>query len=293
MLRKILSRTICLIFLCVSLTTQGFAQQDKIAQVAIDAVRAHMGIPPGVEIKFIEKKESPAPGFYSVKLILVTPDREVPTVVYVDKAGEKVFLGTLVIKGVNVTRKEAGEPKPRKVNLPLLEMDKSPFRGSAQAKVTIVEFSNFHCSYCAKSWKHMKELLQRHPQEIKYVFKQFPLQSNEKARELSEMVAATQMVSHEAFWVIHDFFFSDEGQAIINNGKEALRLRIEIILKQKGFDVKAFQTALNTGYGKARVEEDMAVGTKIGVSATPSTVINGDFVRGSLPEKTIEQYLGK
>jgi protein-disulfide isomerase len=293
MLKKLFLQSGCLIFLCFCLATQGFAQKDNIAQAAIDAVRAHMGIPPGVEIKFIEKKESPVPGFYSVKLYLVTPDREVPTVVYVDKAGEKVFLGTLVIKGVNVTRKEAGQPKPRKVALPLLEMDKSPFRGPAQAKVTILEFSNFHCPYCVKSWKHMKELLQKHPQDIKYVFKHFPLQSNEKARELSEMVAAAQMVSHEAFWVIHDFFFSDEGQAIINNGKEVLRLRIEILLKQKGFDVKGFQTALNTGYGKTRMEEDVATGTKIGVSATPSTVINGDFVRGSLPEKTIEKYLGK
>jgi protein-disulfide isomerase len=293
MLKKILLRAACSLFLCFSLTTQGLAQNDHIAQAAIDVVRAHMGLPPGVEIKFIEKKESPVPGFYSVKLILVTPDREIPTILYVDKAGEKVFLGTLVIKGVNVTRKEAGETKPRKVALPLLDMDKSPFRGPAQAKVTVVEFSNFHCPYCAKAWKHMKELLEKHPRDIKYVFKHFPLQSNEKARELSEMAAATQMVSHEAFWVIHDFFFSDEGQAIINSGKEALRLRIEIILKQKGFDVKAFQIALNTGYGKARVEEDVALGTKNGVSATPSTVINGDFVRGSLPEKAIEKYLGK
>jgi protein-disulfide isomerase len=139
----------------------------------------------------------------------------------------------------------------------------------------------------------MEGLLQKYPQDIKYVFKHFPLQSNGKARELSEMVAAVQMGSNEAFWVIHDFFFSDEGQAIINNDREQLRLRIEIILKQKGFDAKAFQTALNTGYGKARVEEDVAIGAKIGVNATPSTVINGNFVRGPLPEKTIEKHLGR
>lgn len=293
MLKKILLRTVCLIFLCFSLTTQGFAQKDNIAQVAIDAVRAHMGLPPGVEIKFIEKKESPVPGFYSVKLFLVTPDREIPTVIYVDKAGEKVFLGTLVVKGENVTRKEAGEPKPRKVNLPVLEMDKSSFRGPAQAKVTIVEFSNFHCSYCVKSWKNMKELLEKYPQDIKYVFKHFPLQSQGKPRDLSELVAASQLVSDEAFWVIHDFFFSDEGQALIDGDKDLLRLRIEIILMQKGFDVKAFQTALNTRYGKNRVEEDVAVGTKIGVRVTPSAVINGNFVGGILPEKTIEKYLEK
>ena len=293
MLKKTFLQVACLIFLSFSLATQGFAQKDNIAQIAIDTVRAHMGLPPGVEIKFIEKKESPVPGFYSVKMVLLTPDKEIPIVIYVDKAGERVFLGTLVVKGENVTRKEAGEAKPRKVDPALLKIEESPFRGSAQSKVTIVEFSNFHCSYCVQSWKKMEGLLQKYPQDIKYVFKHFPLQPNGKTRELSEMVAAAQMVSNEAFWVIHDFFFSDDGQAIINNGKEQLRLRIEIILNQKGLDVKAFQTAINTRYGKARVEEDVAIGAKIGVSTTPSTVINGNFVRGPLPEKTIEKHLGR
>ena len=293
MIKKVFLRVACLIFLSLSLATQGFAQKDNISQIAVDTVRAHMGLPPGVEIKFIEKKESPVPGFYSVKLVLVTADKEIPIVIYVDKAGEKVFLGTLVVKGENVTRKEAGEPKPRKIDPALLQMEKSPFRGPAQAKVTMVEFSNFHCPYCVKSWKKTQELLEKYPQDVKYVFKHFPLQSNGKARELSEMVAAVQRVSNEAFWIIHDFFFSDEGQAMINKDKEQLKLRIEIILKLKGFDIKAFQTALHIGDGKARVEEDVAVGTKIGVGSTPSTIINGNLVRGLLPEKTVESHLGR
>lgn len=73
----------------------GVCSKDNFAQVAIATVRAHMGLPPGVEIKFIEKKESPVPGFYAVKLSLVTPDREIPAIIYVDKAGEKIFLGNL------------------------------------------------------------------------------------------------------------------------------------------------------------------------------------------------------
>ncbi len=293
MLKKILLGTVCLIIFSFFLTMQGGAQKDNIAQTAIDAVKGHMGLPPGVEIRFVEKKDSPVPGFYSVKLLLVTNDREIPTVVYVDKAGEKVFLGTLVVRGENVTRKEAGEPKARRVNTALLELEKSPFRGPIQSKITIVEFSNFYCQYCFKSWKHTKELLEKYPHDIKYVFKHFHFQSDKRARELAEMVAATQKISNEAFWVVHDFLFSDEGQAMLNHTKEQLKLRIEILLQQKGFDVKVFQTSLKTMYGKTRVEEDVAVGNKMGVKATPSAVINDNFVEGLLPERTIEKYLGK
>ncbi len=298
MLRKMLLVTICMIFLSLFLTSQGFSQEDKIVQAAIETVKTQMRLPPGVEVKFIEKKESPIEGLYSVKLILMAPDREIPTVIYVVKEGEKVFLGSLFIKGENVTKKESGEPKPRKIDLALLEMYKSPFRGPAQAKVTVVEFSNFQCPYCVKSWAKMKELLEKYPQDIKYVFKQFPLP--EKTSDLPEMVAAVQAVNNEAFWAVHDYFFSQEGQDLINKnqglidkGKDVLRHKIEEILKEKGFDVKTFQAALAAGTGKTRVEEDAAVGRKIGVRGTPTVIINGDFVGSLLAEKTIEKYLEK
>jgi protein-disulfide isomerase len=139
----------------------------------------------------------------------------------------------------------------------------------------------------------MRELLEKYPQDIRYVFKHFPLQPQGKPFELSEMVAATQEVSKEAFWIIHDFFFSDEGQAFAGKEKEVLKQKIEEILKGKGYDVSAFQTALGMSKGKKRVEEDMALGNKFGVRGTPTMIINGDFVGSSLTDKVIEQYLGK
>jgi hypothetical protein len=62
-----------------------------------------MRVPKGIDIKFVGKKERPIPDFSSVKLLLLAPDREIPVVVYVDKTGEKVILGNLIIKGENLT----------------------------------------------------------------------------------------------------------------------------------------------------------------------------------------------
>jgi protein-disulfide isomerase len=202
-----------------------------------------------------------------------------------------VILGNLIIKGENVTKKEAGEPKARKIDMAQLGMDKSAFRGGAQAKMTIVEFANFQCPFCVKSWTKMKELLGKYPQEIRYVFKHFPLQPKGIQFELSEMAAATQEVSQEAFWAVHDFFFSDEGQTFVNKDKEVLKKRIEEMLKEKGYDEKLFQTALETGKGKKRVEEDILTGNKIGVRGTPSIVVNGDFIGSTITDKMVEQYL--
>lgn len=291
MAKKIVFGIAGLVFFSLFLTSQVYSQEDPIAKVAMEALRTHVRGPKGIEIKFVEKKESPIPGFYSVKLVLLLPDREIPVIVYVDETAEKVILGNIFIKGENVTRKEAGEPKPRKIDMAQLEVEKSPFRGNASAKMTVVEFSNFQCPFCLRSWKKMKDLLERNPQNIKYVFKHFPLQPQGKAFEISEMVAATEALGKEAFWVIHDFFFSGEGQAYVNKEKAELKQKIEEILKTKGYDEKTFQAALQGGEGRKRIEEDMSLGRKFGVRATPTMIINGDFVGSTLTDKMLENYL--
>jgi protein-disulfide isomerase len=282
-----------LIALVLSVPVTTFSQGDRIAQVAIDTFKSQVRLPQGTEIRFLEKKESPIPDFYSVKLLLVYPDKEVPVVIYVDKAGEKVIIGNLFIKGENLTMKEAGPPRPRKIDMGLLEMEKSPSLGDKGAKVTIVEFSNFQCPYCMDSWTKLQKLIQKHPQDIKYIFKHFPFQPQGKTFELSEMAAAAQEVSNEAFWIVHDFFFTKEGQDLAGLEKEAIKKKIEQILKEKGYDAKIFENALETGKGRRRVLDDMAVGNRLRITGTPTKIINGDMIVGSTPDNVLERYLGK
>ncbi len=293
MLKKILFAGIGVICLSLFSIPDSYSQNDKIIKMVIETARVQMRIPKEMEVKFIEKKESPIPGFYSVKLSVFAPDREIPVILYMDQTGEKVIIGNLFVKGENVTKKEAGDPVPRKIDMSQLELDRSPFRGSPNAKAIIVEFSNFQCPYCVKSWKQIKELMEKHPQDIKYVFKHFPLQSLGKSFELSEMVAAAQELSQEAFWIIHDFLFSDEGQTLVKEEKGKIKEKIEQVLKEKAYDVNAFQIALETGKGKKRVEGDLAVGGKVPVMGTPTTLVNGDFIKGGVTDKALERYLGK
>ena len=241
----------------------------------------------------MEKKESPIPGFFSVKLLLIFPDKEVPVIVYVDKAGEKVVIGNLFIKGENVTMKEAGPPRLKKVDMSVLDMDKSPSIGLKGARVTIVEFSNFQCPHCLDSWAKLRPLLGKYPKEIRYIFKHAPFQPEGKTFELSEMAAAAQEVSLEAFWLVHDFLFTSEGQSVANLERKAIQLKIEQLLREKNYDAKGFQSALESGKGKQRVLEDMALANKIRITGTPTKIVNGDVIVGSVAESALEKYLIK
>jgi protein-disulfide isomerase len=293
MLKKGFIGGICMLLSIFLFSHQGFSQEDKIGDVAINTFRAQIRLPQGTEIKFLEKKESPIPDFYSVKLLLVYPDKEVPVVVYVDKAGEKVIIGNLFIKGENVTMKEAGPPRPKKIDMTILDVDKSPFIGPKGAKVTIVEFSNFQCPYCTDSWVKLKTLLTKYPKDIKYIFKHSPFQPVGKTFELSEMAAAAQEVSQEAFWLVHDFLFTSEGQSVAQLDRKAIQLKVEQLLREKNNDIKPFQTALENGKGKQRVLEDMDLGNKLRITGTPTKIVNGDIIVGSTPDNVLERYLGK
>jgi protein-disulfide isomerase len=262
-------------------------------RAAIDTFKSQVRLPQGTEIRLLEKKESPIPDFYSVKLLLVYPDKEVPVVIYVDKAGEKVIIGNLFIKGENVNTKEAGPPRSRKIDMGLLEMGKSPSIGNEGAKVTIVEFSNFQCPYCMDSWAKFMGLMKRYPQDFKYIFKHFPFQPQGRTFELSEIAAAAQEVSNEAFWIAHDFFFTKEGQDMANLEKGAMIQKIEQLLKGKGYDVRIFQSALETGRARNRVLEDMALANRLRMTSTPTKIVNGDMIVGLTPDNVLERYLGK
>lgn len=293
MVKRSVSVVCAWVLLAAFLIGPSQAQEDKMVQAAIDAVKAQMRVPKDIQIKFVEKKESPIPEFYSIKLILSTPDRDIPVVAYVDQSGEKVIIGNLIVGGENVTQKEAGQPKLKKIDMAVLEPEKSPSRGSAQAKATVVEFSNFQCPYCLKSWTSMRDLMEKRSGDIKYVFKHFPLQGQGKSFEISEMVAAAQEVSSEAFWFVHDFFFTPEGQSLLKSDREVIKKKIEEMVKERGGDGNLFLNALESGKGKDRVNEDISLGKKLRIRATPAAYMNGEPVRIPVTEHVLDQQLRK
>ena len=79
MFKRIFLGVMVLFLTTLSISMVGFAQEDQIVQIAIETAKVQMRIPRGIEVKFIEKRKSPLPGFYSVKLIIMAPDREIPT----------------------------------------------------------------------------------------------------------------------------------------------------------------------------------------------------------------------
>jgi hypothetical protein len=114
-----------LLLISLLIRMNNFSRENNLVQLAIETVRIQADLPEEAEVKFVQKRESPIPDFYMVKLLVVSKDEEVPIVVYVDRSAEKVIVGTLYIKGEDVALREAREPGIPKIDLGKVELGKT------------------------------------------------------------------------------------------------------------------------------------------------------------------------
>lgn len=143
----------------------------------------------------------------------------------------------------------------------------SPVYGNTtNPKLTIVEFSEFQCPYCARIAPIMHELMQKHGNEIKFVFKHFPLSfhANAPAAAAASMAAQNQ----GKFW---EFRY-----ALAEHNKDLSPETFEAVAKQIGLDMTKFKKEMLLDSAKqARINEDFQLGAKVGVQGTPNFFING------------------
>jgi len=137
--------------------------------------------------------------------------------------------------------------------------------GPKDAPVTIVEFSDFECSYCSRAAGVVKKIKERFPKQVRFVFRHFPLSFHKKAHLASQASLAAK--AQGKFWEYHDILFQ--------NQKALGRQELEKYAEQLQLDMKQFKADLDSGKYKAQVDADLKLGGEVFVSGTPSMFING------------------
>jgi protein-disulfide isomerase len=166
--------------------------------------------------------------------------------------------------------KYAKEPPPVLEPPVKLSVEGAPFKGPPDAKVTIVEFSDFQCPYCAKAAIEASAVVQRFPKEVKLVFKQFPLEDHSQAALAAEASLAAQ--AQGKFWPLHDKMYA--------NFRSINRARIFVWATEAGLDMNRFRADLDSHKFAARVKAEEQEGEVAGVEGTPTFFINGKRFNG-------------
>lgn len=150
----------------------------------------------------------------------------------------------------------------------------SPVRGPADAPITVVAFSDFQCPYCARGHETMEVLRERYGDQIRFVFKHFPLPGHPRGALASRGSFAAAKAGK--FWDYHDAVFAHGARY---DADDLLQIAVEL-----GIDPAEFEATLTSEANDVRIEQDIELGMRLGVNGTPAYFINGRPMVGASPE---------
>jgi protein-disulfide isomerase len=154
----------------------------------------------------------------------------------------------------------------------VIPIDGAPFIGPKDARVTLIEFSDFQCPYCAQAVASLRAVLKAYPSQVKLIFKQYPLDMHSQAA----LAAAAALAAHRQgkFWQLHDAMFADR--------THLSRKTILAMAGAVGLDTKRFEQDWDSAAVKQAVAREQTEGDKAGVEATPTVFIDGQKYNGAL-----------
>jgi protein-disulfide isomerase len=174
------------------------------------------------------------------------------------------------------------QPQPRQVDTTVYDINvaNAPVLGPKDAPVTIVEFADIQCPFCVREYPKLQEVLKAYPQDVRLVFKHYPLPMHKQAKPAHAAVAmAFKQKGSEGFWQMHDAIIEDtnkDAQAKPAERKALNLLTLRAHAEKLGMDLAEFDRVMADAAEQDKLlAADMAEAGKCKVEGTPTVLING------------------
>jgi len=227
--------------------------------------------------KVTEIRRSEVPGLAEVLFVVTNAQGPNPNRLLVSADGKRAISGDILPFGAKPFD-DARAKLEKGVN--------GPAKGPATAPVTIVEFSDMQCPHCQKAAPAIEQLLAQEP-EAHFVFQNFPLPAHNWAEKAAGYVDCVGRASNDAVWKFIQKTFDDQANITESNADEKLKA-IATASGANGDEIAACAAKPDT---KARIEASMALGKSVGVSSTPTLLINGRNVPGGAPVDVLKKIV--
>ena len=175
------------------------------------------------------------------------------------------------------TRQEERRAEPEKIEIRQVDIGDAPSLGPQQAPVVMVVFADFQCPYCARLNSTLQQLLEQYPDQVRLVFKHFPLPFHKQASLAHE--AALAAGAQGKFWQMHDMIYA--------NQRRLEQFDLEGYAGALGLDLGRFSGDLAHHTFAPAVERDLEQARQLGVKGTPTVYVNGRKLVGA---RSLEQY---
>ena len=244
-------------------TTQNAVtpEQARLLKSAEAFVRHFFGW--GADIKVTLGPLGPAasPDFYLVPIQVTLGEQTQTGEVFVSKDGKTLLRGEMYDMSTD----------PFAANRAKAHLEGNPSKGPVDARVILVEFSDFQCPHCRELHEELKAVEARYPQ-VRIVYKDFPLNSIHpwaQTAALGGRCAFDQ--SPAAFWKVHDSIFDNQDVISAENVWDKL---VEFAT-QAGLNADTFKACLSSPDAEKAVDANRADGVALDVNSTPTVYVNG------------------
>jgi protein-disulfide isomerase len=168
--------------------------------------------------------------------------------------------------------------------------DEDHIKGSKDAKVILIEYSDFECPYCSTFHSTAQQIKDEYGDDVAWVYRHFPLDFHERARPAalaSECVA--ELGGNDSFWSFIDEVFKDQATSLTDAGLKAIATDI-------GLDAGEYTDCIASGDHEDKIEEQYQGGMSAGVNGTPGNFIINDkgeawLIPGALPFETMKEAI--
>jgi len=166
---------------------------------------------------------------------------------------------------------------PLRETMSKISLDGLPIKGDGNAMVTVVEYSDFQCPFCKRAGEFLPKILEEYKGKVKVVFKQLPLPMHKWAMDGAIASICAQQQGNEKFWEYHDLLFEKQREITEKNSEAEFKQIAEDI----GLNTDEFDKCIGSPEVAQRVQNEMNEARSIGVSSTPTFIVNGMVVPGA------------
>jgi protein-disulfide isomerase len=170
---------------------------------------------------------------------------------------------------------QSGSGNNTTVSQPVTATPDNPHtRGGANAKVTLEEYGDYQCPPCGALYPDLKTIEKEYGDQLRFVFRQFPLQMHKHAFVAAHAAEAAALQGH--FWEMHDMLYQNQLSWSVADDARPVFIQYA---KTLGLDVDRFTRDMDSPEVAARVMTDIERGKALAVEGTPTVFINGRQLR--------------
>ena len=163
--------------------------------------------------------------------------------------------------------------------------------GPKTAPITIVEYSDFQCGFCARAYQTLKQVKKTYGDKVRVLYKHLPLDFHKQARKAAEYYEAVALQGAGKAEKFHDYLF--ENHTRLNTDDKGAIKFLDGVVKKVGANLSQVKKDVKSKKIKNIIDEDIAEAQKFGFRGTPAFLINGVGLSGARPLQSFKQIIDR